>query len=177
MSDIAPSLTRIERATALSRADLADLIDAAVAAIEAGGGFGWIDPPYRDVMEAYWKGVLLIPDRHLIVARLDHIIAGSCQLQRPGKNNEAQAHTIQLTTSFVAPWARGHGLARQLTLAAEEWAKELGASVINLDVRATQQAAVQLYRSLGYTELGTHPHYARVRGSYVSGIYFWKDLA
>lgn len=176
MKEPMPVLTHIERITELTRADLEDLMDAADEAIKAGGGFGWLKPPNRNIMENYWRGVLLVPDRHLIVGRLDGVIAGSCQLVRPSKNNEAQAHSVQLTTSFVAPWARGHGLARGLTLAAEEWAQELGARVLNLDVRETQEAAIRLYQSLGYTEMGKHPRYAKVNGDFVTGIYFWKDL-
>ena len=45
-----------------------------------GGGFGWLKPPPRQVLENYWKGVLLVPERRLVVGRLDGIIAGSAQL-------------------------------------------------------------------------------------------------
>ncbi|HEY1383013.1 MAG TPA: GNAT family N-acetyltransferase, partial [Dongiaceae bacterium] len=89
---------------------------------------------------------------------------------------EAQAHSGTLTTSFMAPWARGHGLARMIAEAVENHARGLGLKVLNLDVRETQEAAITLYRSLGYHELGRHPHYARVAGAYVAGLYFWKDL-
>jgi ribosomal protein S18 acetylase RimI-like enzyme len=60
--------------------------------------------------------------------------------------------------------------------AVENHARGLGLKVLNLDVRETQEAAITLYRSLGYHELGRHPHYARVAGAYVVGLYFWKDL-
>ena len=106
--------TAVEQLTEFSAGDLHDLCDAAEAAILHGGGFGWLKPPPRHVMETYWKGVLLVPERELHVARVDGTIAGSAQLQRPPKNNEAQALTGQLTTFFLAPWARGHGLAQRL---------------------------------------------------------------
>ena len=111
---------------ALSRGDLSDLCQAADDAIKAGGSFGWLTPPRRDVMETYWKGVLMVPERTLIVGRLDNVIVGSAQLVRPTKNNEAQAHSGQLTTSFMAPWARGHGLARMITEAVENHARKIG---------------------------------------------------
>ena len=165
-----------ERLTAFSGNDLADLCDAAEAAIKAGGGFGWLEPPMRETMETFWRGVLLVPERALFVARLEGVIAGAAQLLRPTKNNEAQAHSAHLTTSFIAPWARGHGLARMIAVAVEDRARELGVRVLNLDVRETQEAAITLYRSLGYHEIGRHPHYARVDDKYVAGLYFWKDL-
>src|SRR3954471_15142921 len=137
----------VERVTKFRTGDLNDLCEAADLAIRDGGGFGWIDPPTRDVMERYWKGVLVVPERHLFIARLDGVVAGSAQLIGPPRNNEAQAQSAQLTTAFVAPWARGHGLARMLTRAVEGMARELGYKVLNLDVRETQRAAIALYES------------------------------
>ncbi|HBP60805.1 MAG TPA: hypothetical protein DD668_14600 [Alphaproteobacteria bacterium] len=61
----------------------------------------------------------MIPERHLVVARLDKVIAGSCQIVCPPRNNEAQAFSCNLTTFFVAPWARGHGLATLIVSEAE----------------------------------------------------------
>jgi ribosomal protein S18 acetylase RimI-like enzyme len=176
MTEMPKADTKVEVATAFTRGDLSDLCQAADDAIKAGGGFGWLTPPRRDVMETYWKGVLMVPERTLIVGRLDNVIVGSAQLVRPTKNNEAQAHSGQLTTSFMAPWARGHGLARMITEAVEHHARKIGLTVLNLDVRETQEAAITLYRSLGYTEIGRHEHYARVDAKFVAGLYFWKDL-
>lgn len=176
MSEMPKADTKVEIVAKLTRGDLADLCQAAEDAIVAGGGFGWLKPPRRDVMETYWKGVLMVPDRTLIVGRLDGIMVGSAQLVRPTRNNEAQAHSAQLTTSFIAPWARGHGLARMIAEGVENHARGLGVRVLNLDVRETQEAAITLYRSLGYHEIGRHPYYARVDGATVAGLYFWKDL-
>jgi ribosomal protein S18 acetylase RimI-like enzyme len=176
MTEMPKADTKVEVVTTLSRGDLSDLCQAADDAIKAGGGFGWLTPPLRNVMESYWKGVLMVPERTLIVGRLDNVIVGSAQLVRPTRNNEAQAHSGQLTTSFMAPWARGHGLARMIAEAVENHARKLSLSVLNLDVRETQEAAITLYRSLGYTEIGRHEHYARVDGQFVAGFYFWKDL-
>lgn len=169
--------TTIEPIAEFNSGDLHDLCDAAEAAILDGGGFGWLKPPPRHVMETYWKGVLLVPERELHVARLDGTIAGSAQLQRPPKNNEAQALTGQLTTFFLAPWARGHGLAQCLVESVEKSARNASLRVLNLDVRATQKAAIQLYQQLGYERWGTHPHYALVEGKWVTGYYYFKDLA
>jgi ribosomal protein S18 acetylase RimI-like enzyme len=168
--------TAVERLREFRGNDLSDLCDAAEEGIKAGGGFGWLTPPPRPVMESYWHGVLLIPDRLLVVGRLDGVIAGTAQLLRPAKNNEAQARTATMTTHFVAPWARGHGLARAIVLAVEAAAAKAGALVLNLDVRESQEAAIQLYQSLGYRRWGTHPRYARVDGQWIAGHYFCKDL-
>ncbi len=102
--------TSVERLTRFSGSDLHVLCDAAEAAILDGGGFGWLKPPPRQVLEAYWKGVQLVPELDLFVARLDGVIAGSAQLKRTPKNNEAQVLAAQLTTFFMAPWAASTGI-------------------------------------------------------------------
>jgi ribosomal protein S18 acetylase RimI-like enzyme len=166
----------VERLTQCLGTDLDDLCEATETAIVEGGGFGWLTPPPRQVLEAYWKGVLLIPDRRLVVGRVDGIIAGSAQLSRAPRNNEAQSFAGTLTSAFVAPWARGHGLARGIVLEIEQIAHELGLVVLNLDLRDTQRAAISLYEGLNYQRWGTHPAYARVDGRVVPGHYYYKRL-
>ncbi len=117
-----------------------------------------------------------MPERELFVGRLDGVIVGAAQLVRPPRNNEAQAMAATLMHSFVAPYARGHGLARLMTLTVEDGARALGYQVLNLDVRETQTAAIRLYASLGYQHWGTHPHYARIGGEVVGGFFFTKRL-
>ena len=160
----------------ISDSDLADLCDATEAAIIDGGGFGWLSPPSRQVLERYWKGVLLIPERSLFIARLNGIIVGSAQLVRPPRNNEAQSFAAAITTNFIAPFARGHGLARDITIAVERMAREDGFSHLTLDVRETQIAAIKLYQSLDYEHWGTNPNYAIVDNKMISGRHYAKRL-
>ena len=169
-----PPVPTVELLESLSASDLNDLCDATDAAIEGGGGFGWIDLPNREILENYWRGVLAMPARVLFVARLDGVICGTCQLWKPPAQNEAQAHAVQLTTNFVAPWARGHGLAKELLLSVEGWAKEQGYAVINLDVRDTMEQAISLYETLGYKQFGEHPYAVRLEGKPVKSLYFYK---
>ncbi len=172
----AAAVVSIERLTQYSGTDLDDLCEATEAAITEGGGFGWLKPPPRQVLENYWKGVLLVPERRLVVGRLDGVVAGSAQLSRAPRNNEAQAFAGTLTSAFVAPWARGHGLGRGVVLEIERLAGELGLAVLNLDLRDTQGPAIRLYESLGYIRWGTHPAYAQVEGRIVPGHYYYKRL-
>ena len=166
----------VERIAELPDEDLAALCEAADAAILDGGGFGWVTSPGRQAMERYFRGVLLVPERELFGARLNGELVGSAQLVRPPRNNEAQAFAAQVMHSFVAPYARGHGVARLLMLRVEEGARALGYHVLNLDVRATQEAAIALYDSMGYVRWGEHPLYARVNGATVPGFFYYKTL-
>jgi ribosomal protein S18 acetylase RimI-like enzyme len=171
-----PATLSVARIEEISEMDLADLCDATEAAIIDGGGFGWLTPPSRRVLERFWKGVLLIPERSLFIARLDGTIVGSAQLVRPPRNNEAQVFAAAITTNFIAPFARGHGLARDITIAVERVAREDGFLFLTLDVRETQTAAVQLYESLGYERWGTNPNYAIVDDALVAGHFYAKRL-
>ncbi len=166
----------VEHIKEFNAGDLNDLCDATDAAIEGGGGFGWVKLPARDVLERYWQGVLTMPRRELFVARLDGVICGTCQLLKPPVNNEAQSFAVQLTTNFVAPWARGHGLAKMLIENAEEYAAKEGFEVINLDIRETLQRAKDLYESMGYERIGEHPYYAKVDGKILKGYYYCKKI-
>jgi predicted acetyltransferase len=112
----------VERAESLSDDDLNALCEATHAAILDGGGFGWVTAPGRQSLETYYRGVLLVPERSLYLARVGDAIVGCAQLVRPPRNNEAQAFAATLMHAFVAPYARGHGIARLLTKAVEEGA-------------------------------------------------------
>ncbi len=166
----------VERVEALDGHDLAALCDATNAAIVEGGGFGWVEAQSRAALERHFRGVLLVPERELFVARLDGEVVGSAQLVRPPRNNEAQAFSATLTHAFIAPYARGHGLARLLVRRVEERAAAAGVRVINLDVRATQDTAITLFEGLGYVRWGTHPAYARVNGATVPGFFYYRLL-
>lgn len=167
----------VERITEFTANDLNDLCDSTDAAIQGGGGFGWLKLPPRETLERYWQGVLAMPSRILLVARLDNVICGTCQLVKPPINNEAQAHSLQLTSNFVAPWARDHGLATMLLKKAQEVAQDEGFKVINLDVRVTMQSAITLYEAQGFKRIGEHPCYAIVDDEIIKGYYYYKQIA
>lgn len=172
---IKPSPT-VELVTTLTSGEINDLCDATDEAIKDGGGFGWVRLPSREILERYWQGVLTMPLRELFVARLDGVICGTAQLVTPPRNNEAQGFAVTLTTNFVAPWARGHGLARMLLEEVERHAVDEGYEVINLDVRESQEAALRLYESFGFVHIGTHPYYAKVENKVIKGRYYYKVI-
>ena len=174
--DAPASVLAVERVEAFTDDDLHALCEATHAAIIEGGGFGWINPPGQRSLESYYRGVLLVPERHLFLARLDGTVVGSAQLVRPPRNNEAQGFAATLMHSFIAPYARGHGLARLLTQHVEEAARAAGYHVLNLDVRETQTVAIRLYESLNFVRWGVHPSYARVSGKTIRGFYYYKLL-
>lgn len=167
---------KIEHMVEIGAVDMNDLCDATEKAIEAGGGFGWVKTPSREVLERYWKGVILVPNRDLFVGRIDGTIAGAAQLISQPSNNEAQIFSAKIISTFVAPWGRGFGLGTQIMVALEKFAKKKGIDVTRLDVRETQKEAIAFFKSCGYEKWGTNPRYAKIKNTVYRGFYFQKDL-
>lgn len=167
----------VQLLTSFRAADLPDLCQATEDAIRDGIGFNWMIPPARETLESYWKGVLMVPERVLFVGRFEGNIAASIQLIKPSRSKETSAFSASIEGHFVAPWARGHGLAKMLLEAAEHEAAKQGFSTLLLSVRSTQSKAITLYRESIYREWGVLPHYEYVGGNMVSGHFFYKELA
>jgi ribosomal protein S18 acetylase RimI-like enzyme len=168
--------TRIEEIESFSGDDLPQLCDLAHDAIIDGEGFLWVRPPPQRILENYWNGVVLVPERSLWIARLDGRIVGTVQILNPSVNNESGAFAAQITTLIVAGHARRLGLARGLLRQAEAMAISRGFTALDLDVRADREAAIRLFEAEGYKRWGVKPRYARIQGRYISGYYFSKFL-
>lgn len=166
----------VELLTGLNSTDLNQLCEATEAAISAGGGFGWVQVPPRDVLESHWREVIGNPYIELFVARLNNRIVGSGQLIKPVPKNEAGGFAASLSTLFVAPEARRKGVARALFRAREQSAKNQGFTVLNLDVRSTLKATIAFHESCGFKRWGTKPMYAKLDGHYVDGYYYYKEI-
>ena len=167
---------KVEVLRFVSDLDLADLCNITEEAIKAGGGFGWLKVPPRDILNKYWNGLVVVQNRIFIVGRLNNAIAGTLQLCLQPLNNEAQKNITNITSHFVAPWARGYGLAKKMIDKVEVIAKEKNISCIQLDIRETQEAAIQLFKSKGYLQWGENPNYAFVEGKTIKGLYFYKNI-
>ncbi len=61
----------------------------------------------------------------------------------------------------VAPEARRRGIARELVLALVELLQEKSVHCVTLEVRASNEAAKDLYHGLGFTQIGRRPNYYR----------------
>lgn len=167
---------RVERLTEFRHADLDELVQATEDAVRDGIGFNWLLPPGKDILETYWKGVLVVPERVLFGGRIDGTLAGSVQLVKPGPSKETTSFCVSIEAHFVAPWARGHGMAKALLEAAEREARAQGFSVLRLSVRQTQEAAIKLYEESGYQCWGVLPTYEFVGAQMIAGRFYYKNL-
>ena len=166
----------VDNIETLSNVDLADLCNITEQAISAGGGFGWLREPTRDTLTDYWTKRTNDKLIKLIVGRLNGVIAGTLQLTYEAPNIEARKNIAQIRRQFVAPWARGYGLAKTMIDYTEKLAKEDNIKSLQLAVRQTQDAAIKLFTSKDYIKWGENPYYAFINGSFIKGYYYYKNL-
>jgi ribosomal protein S18 acetylase RimI-like enzyme len=70
------------------------------------------------------------------------------------KCDAEDAGIVNLFQMWVAPEARGRGVALALLDAAVAWAREIGARTVRLGVVCSNDAAVQLYTRTGFRKVG-----------------------
>ncbi len=99
--------------------------------------------------EERWRGRLGIPGGCNVVAVLDGVPVGMAS------GVPAATHGVtELISMWVAPGARGRGVADALVQAVERWAGTAGARVLRLDVADGNRAASGLYRRHGFDFTG-----------------------
>lgn len=128
------------------------------------------------MLERYFKGLLLVPERMLFVIRHNGVIVGCAQLVRSARNNELQAMCVTLAHLFIAPYAQRQGLGTALLHEVENAARSMGFRIMNTEVPETQEGAIALFRRAGFLHWGTHPLYTRLGDTYLRGLYFTKSL-
>ena len=67
-------------------------------------------------------------------------------------------------------------MAKSMIDYSENKSKEDNIKSIQLAVRESQDAAIQLFTDKDYKIWGENPYYAFINGSFVKGIYFFKNL-
>ena len=58
----------------------------------------------------------------------------------------------------------------------EVLSKENNVKCLQLDIRETQEAAIQLFKSKGFIQWGQNPFYALINGKFIKGLYFYKNI-
>ena len=79
--------------------------------------------------------------------------------------------TAEIKRVYVAPEARGRGVARALLARLEEIARDFGYTTLRMDTGAKQPASVALFSSIGYEQIADY------NGNPVAAYWFEKRLA
>lgn len=110
--------------------------------------------------EERWRARLELSGSHNLIALLDGRPAGMASgvpgepgaSEASGEPNEPAA--AELISMWIAPEARGHGLADLLIRAVEDWARASGAAELRLAVAEGNEHALALYRRHGFADTG-----------------------
>ena len=94
--------------------------------------------------------------RHYLVGRIDRQVVGYAGLWFVDDPDGDQAHVTNLV---VGPDHRRQGLATQLLLALATTAIERGCVAWTLEVRASSEGAIELYRRFGFAPAGIRKRY------------------
>jgi ribosomal-protein-alanine N-acetyltransferase len=145
--------------TALRVATIADLSTLLTMQTDCPGAPQWTESIWYRVLAglANERMVLLAEERSVTVG---FVVVGLA------------AGIASLESIAVSLSARGRGIGRALGLAAMQWACTHGADAMELEVRAANAAALQLYQRLGFVEQGRRRAYymAPVEDAVLMGI-------
>ena len=154
------------------------LVPLFVDSVASNTGLGFVAPITENVSRAYWRSIrreLEAGTRVLLVASVEDRIVGSGQLSFPMTPNAV--HRADLQKLFVDSSLRGRGIGRTLMLALHAAALERGRSLILLSTRIGKSGH-QLYRNLGYREVGVVPGYSLMPGgTRGDAVFLYCDLS
>jgi acetyltransferase len=145
--------------------------------VASGASVGFLPPLSAEDAQQYWSTVFQDVAQGtcvLLVAREAGRMVGSVQLALATKPNAR--HRAEVQKLFVLSSQRRRGTGRALMQAVEQVARSGGRTLLVLDTRQGD-VAEQLYRTLGYREVGVIPAYARSEtGTLDSTVIFYKML-
>ncbi|MFE1458866.1 GNAT family N-acetyltransferase [Streptomyces sp. NPDC058735] len=128
--------------------------------VDAGASIGFLAPLDRAEALAWWRerAAEVAAGRLAVWVAFDGgLPSGTVSLVFPGKANSR--HRAEVAKLMVRPQARGRGLGRRLLATAENAGAAAGVTLLHLDTE-TGSPAEHLYRSAGWTAIGTIPDYA-----------------
>lgn len=170
-------MLQVRRVTEAEDALLGGLTALLQDAVEGGASVGFMAPLSAEDARRYWSQALrqLRDGLALWVAERDGEIVGSVQLVPCAKPNGR--HRAEVQKLFVCRAHRGSGIAKQLMLAVERYARDDSRTLLVLDTQ-TGSAAEALYRRLGWRYAGSVPRYAVTPGGELHPTsYYFKDIS
>lgn len=118
------------------------------------GRLMWMEPP---------------PGQVVVAADEDGAVLGTAKM---GPNRAGPGSHVGTASFMVSSAARGRGVGRQLGEYVAQWLRDTGYHSIQFNaVVETNTAAVMLWKSLGFTVIGTVPEAYRLRSGDLVGLH------
>ena len=153
---------------------LADLL---VDAVAGGASVGFVAPFGATDASDWWRSLaadITSGKLKLLVARERGRVVGTVQLRLAPLPNAR--HRAEVAKLLVHRDARRRGIARRLLAALDDVARREGRTLLVLDTISGSEAD-RLYRSLGWTPVGSVPNYAAMpNGSLEPTTFFYREL-
>jgi RimJ/RimL family protein N-acetyltransferase len=138
---------------------------------------GWLitDGDWRSASEErrYLRAIRRSRHAAVLVAEVTERIVGRLSIARDP--HPASGHVADVGV-MVAREHRRQGAGRALMAAAEDWARGVGVSKIELHVFPYNAAALALYESLGYAREGLRRRHYRRGGELVDAVLMAKEV-
>lgn len=106
-------------------------------------------------------------DKHNVIEENETVIVGYLH-EIPvasGCFKEIDHNSIEIKRMFVTPSQRRKGFSKNILFALENWAKELGYSIVLLETGKGQPEAISLYKKAGYKVTGNYVPYIGIKNS------------
>lgn len=108
-------------------------------------------------------------DNFTLGAYVKNVLAGVVSFVRDGEDREKLQHKGLISTMYVSPEYRGHGIAKKLLEDVIKRAMTVpGIEQINLIVVSDNSKAKLLYEKFGFKRFGTEPNSIKWEGKYYS---------
>jgi len=114
---------------------------------------------YPELKCNYWGNNIIELNPNVVVIYLNEKPLACGCFKKYDKN------TVEIKRMFVAPEARGLGLAQRILQELELWAQELGYSFSILETLYKQKEAIRLYQKVGYTIVDNYEPYVGLENS------------
>jgi GNAT superfamily N-acetyltransferase len=135
-----------------AEADWAQVWPIIEAVIEAGDTYAYDPDMTSEQARSIW---LEPPSGHTVVAVEDGRVLGTAKM---GPNRPGPGSHVSTASFMVGPRARGKGVGTALCRYALDWARTRGYAGMQFNaVTETNLSAIEIYRRLGFTIVGTVP--------------------
>ncbi|MBZ0301886.1 MAG: GNAT family N-acetyltransferase [Anaerolineae bacterium] len=154
-----------------------ELVELLQNAVDDGASIGFYPPPLAaEEARAYWEGIAadIQHGRVVIAALVENRVVGCVQMKPETRRN--QLHRGDVQKLMVHTQFRRQGIGQALIQAVDQAAREIGLTLLVLDVVAGADAE-RVYQRQGYTLAGTIPNYARsANGLLEATVYYYRLL-
>ncbi len=120
--------------------------------VAAGRTYAYPEELSLDEARAWW---MVGPPDRVAVATIDGVVVGSAKM---GPNRPGRGKHVATASFMVDPRSQGQGVGRALAHEVIEWSREQGFRAMQFNaVVERNDAAVHLWKSLGFEVIGTVP--------------------